>query len=191
MGKIIISQNVSLDGVVEDPTGEEGFGRGSWFLHITDKDREAWTKLELDEALGAEALLHGRRTDEWFASRWLARSGEWADRLNSMPKYVVSSTLQEPRWSNSTVLKGDVVDEVSKLRQELDGDVVVYGSAQLVHTLMEQDLADELRLTVYPVVLGAGGRLFGETSGSKPMRLVDTRMIGDGLVHLVYQPVRD
>ena len=191
MGKIIISENVSLDGVVQDPTGEEGFGRGGWFLEVGHEDREAWAKLELDEALGAKALLLGRQSDEWFAARWLCRSSEWADRLNSLPKYVVSSTLQEPKWSNSTVLKGEVVNEISKLKQELDGDIVVYASTQLVHTLMEHDLADELRLTVYPVVLGAGERLFGETSDKKPMRLIDSRTVGDGLALLTYQPVRD
>jgi dihydrofolate reductase len=191
MGKIIVSENVSLDGVVQDPTGEEGFGRGGWFLQMEDKDRDAWAKLELDEALGAEALLLGRRSDEWFAARWPSRSGEWADRLNSLPKYVVSSTLQEPRWSNSTVLKGDVVNEVSKLKQELDGDIVVYASTQLVHTLMEHDLVDELRLIIYPVVLGAGERLFGETSDRKPMRLINTETVGDGLAFLTYQPDRD
>src|SRR6202043_2699067 len=151
------------------------------------KDLEAWAKLETDEALGAEALLLGRRSDEWFAARWPAgRSGEWAHRLNSLPKYVVSSTLQEPKWSNSTVLKGDVVSEVSKLRQELDGDIVVYASYQLGRTLIEHDLVDELRLVVYPVVLGAGERLFGETSDKKPMRLVDIKSIGDGLAFLTY-----
>jgi dihydrofolate reductase len=191
MGRIIISENVSLDGVVQDPTGEEGFGRGGWFLQMGDKDREAWAKLELDEALGAEALLLGRRSDEWFAARWLSRSGEWPDRLNRLPKYVVSSTLQEPKWSNSTVLKGDVVNEVSKLKQELDGDIVVYASTQLVHTLMEHDLVDELRLVMYPVVLGAGERLFGETSDKKPMRLINTQTVGDGLAFLTYQPDRD
>jgi dihydrofolate reductase len=188
MGKIIVSENVSLDGVVQDPTGEEGFGRGGWFLQMADKDRDAWAKLELDEALGAEALLLGRRSDEWFAARWPSRSGEWADRLNSLPKYVVSSTLQEPRWSNSTVLKGDVVNEVSKLKQELDGDIVVYASTQLVRTLMEHDLVDELRLIIYPVVLGAGVRLFGETSDRKPMRLINTQTVGDGLAFLTYRP---
>jgi dihydrofolate reductase len=188
MGKIIVSENVSLDGVVQDPTGEEGFGRGGWFLQLGDKDRDAWAKLELDEALGAEALLLGRRSDEWFAARWLSRSGEWADRLNSLPKYVVSSTLQEPMWSNSTVLKGDVVNEVSKLKQELDGDIVVYASTQLVHTLMEHDLVDELRLIIYPVVLGAGERLFGETSDRRPMRLINTQIVGDGLAFLTYRP---
>jgi len=143
----------------------------------------------LDEALGAEALLLGRRSDEWFAARWAGRSGQWADRLNSLPKYVVSSTLAEPRWNNSTVLKGDVVNEVSKLKQELDGEIVVYASGQLVRTLMEHDLVDELRLTVYPVVLGAGERLFGETSDKKSMRLINTRTLGDDLAFLTYQLV--
>ena len=191
MGKIIVSENVSLDGVVQDPTGEEGFERGGWFLQIGDSDRAAWAKLELDEALGAEALLLGRRTDEYFAARWPSRSGEWAHRLNTMPKYVVSSTLQEPKWCNATVLKGDVVSEASKLKQELDGDIVVYASFQLVRSLMEHDLVDELRLTMYPVVVGAGERLFGETSDRKPMRLIETRIVGDGLAFLTYRPVRD
>ena len=191
MGKIIISENVSLNGVVQDPTGEEGFRLGGWFGHVGDRDREAWVKVELDEALGAGALLLGRRSDEWFATRWLSRSGEWADRLNSLPKYVVSSTLEEARWTNSTVLKGDVVSEVSKLKQEVAGDIVVYASAQLVHTLMEHDLVDELRLMVYPVVLGTGERLFGETSDKKPMRLVHAQTVGDSLAFLTYTLVRD
>jgi len=196
MGKIIISENVSLDGVVQDPTGEEGFRHGGWFLEIGDEAREEWVRLELGEALGAAALLLGRRTDEWFAARWLSRSGEWADRLNSMPKYVVSSTLAEPQWSNSTVfkgtvLKGDVASEVSKLKQQVNGNIVVYASTPLVHTLMEHDLVDELRLTVYPVVLGTGKRLFGETSDKKPMRLVSTQVLGDSLAYLTYQAVRD
>ena len=191
MGKIVVSENVSLDGVTQDPTGEEGFRHGGWFGRTGDKDREAWAKMELDEALGAEALLLGRRSDEWFAERWLSRSGDWADRLNSMPKYVVSSTPEEPSWANATVLTGDVADEVSKLKQELDGDIVVYASTQLVRTLMEHDLVDELRLTVYPVVLGAGERLFGETSDSRPLRLVSTQTIGDGLAFLTYERVRN
>ena len=156
MGKIIISENASLDGVIQDPTGEEGFSFGGWFNQIGDNDREGWAKAGFDEALGAEAFLLGRRTEQWLAARWLSRSGEWADRLNSLPKYVVSSTLEEPRWTNSTVLKGDVVKEVSKLRQELAGDIVVAGSIQLAHTLIEHNLADELRLMIFPVVLGAG-----------------------------------
>jgi dihydrofolate reductase len=191
MGRIVISENVSLDGVIQDPTGEEGFRLGGWFAQIGDKDREAWARVELDEALGAEALLLGRRSYEWFAARWASRSGEWADRLNSLPKYVVSATLEDPDWTNSTVLKGDVVNEVSTLKQRVNGDIVVYASGQLVHTLMEQDLADELRLMIYPFVLGAGERLFDQTSDKKPMRLVDTRTVGDGLAFLTYQPVRD
>jgi dihydrofolate reductase len=191
MGKIVISENVSLDGVIQDPDGEEGFRLGGWFGQIGDKDREAWAKVELDEALGTEALLLGRRSYEFFAARWPSRSGEWADRLNGLPKYVVSSTLEDLDWNNSTVLNGDVANEVSKLKQEVSGDIVVYASFQLVHTLMEHDLVDELRLMIYPFVLGAGERLFGETSGKKSIRLVDTRTVGDGLAFLTYQPVRD
>ncbi len=191
MGKIVISENVSLDGIVQDPTGEEGFKHGGWFGQVGDKDREEWAKVEFEEALGAEALLLGRRSDEWLAARWLSRTGEWADRLNSLPKYVVSSTLQEPKWTNSTVLKGDVVTEVSKLKQELAGDIVVAASIQLVHTLIEHDLVDELRLMIYPVVLGAGERLFGETSDKKPIRLAGSRTVGDGLTLLTYEIVRD
>ncbi|MEY9966975.1 dihydrofolate reductase [Streptacidiphilus sp. MAP12-16] len=191
MGKIIISTNVSLDGVVQDPDGQEGFRLGGWFGQFGGKDLEAWAKISLEEAMGTEALLLGRRSDEWFAERWQSRSGEWADRLNSLPKYVVSSNLEQPRWSNSTPLTGDVVNEVSKLKQELDGDIVVYASYQLGRTLIEHDLVDELRLVVFPVVLGAGERLFGETSDKKPLRLVHARTIGDGLAFLTYQPVRD
>jgi dihydrofolate reductase len=190
MGKIVVSENVSLDGVVQDPTGEEGSRHGGWFNQIGDKDREEWAKVGFDEALGAEALLLGRRSYEFLAARWPSRSGEWADRLNSMPKYVVSSTLQDPKWTNSTVLKGDVISEVSKLKQRLDGEIVVPASGQLVRTLMEHDLVDELRLMVYPVVLGAGARLFGDTSDKKSMRLLDTRTVGDGLAFLTYEPVR-
>jgi dihydrofolate reductase len=187
MGKIVVSTNITLDGVVQDPTGDEGFKHGGWFGQFGGKDLQEWGKVSLDEALGAEALLLGRRSDEWFATRWQSRDGEWADRLNGLPKYVVSSTLDEPRWSNSTVLKGDVVAGVSKLRQELAGDILVYASYQLVHLLMEHDLVDELRLTVFPVVLGAGDRLFGETGDIRPMRLVSTQAVGEGLIVLTYQ----
>ena len=191
MGKIVISTNVSFDGVVQDPDGAEGFRLGGWFGQFGGEDLGEWAKVEFEEALGTEALLLGRRSDEWFAARWLSKTGEWADRLNSLPKYVVSSTLHEPKWSNSTVLRGDVVSEVSKLKQELAGDIVVYASYQLGRTLIEHDLVDELRLFVYPVVLGAGERLFGQTSDKKPMRLVDAKTIGDGLVFLTYALVRD
>jgi dihydrofolate reductase len=181
MGKIVISENVSLDGL---GAGERLF---AWVGQIKGEA----AKVLLDEALGTEALLLGRRSYEFFAARWPSRSGEYADRLNSMPKYVVSSTLEHPAWDNATVLKGDVVNEVSKLKRELAGDIVVYGSIQLVHTLMEHDLVDELRLMIYPVVLGAGERLFGETSDKKPMRLISTRTLGDGLAYLTYELVRD
>jgi dihydrofolate reductase len=185
MGKIVLSENVSLDGVVEDPAGDEGFRVGGWVGRITD--RQELAKVTLDEALAAEALLLGRRTYEWLAARWPSRSGELADRLNSLPKYVVSSTLHEPQWNNSTVLGGDVVNEVSKLKRELDGEIVVPGSFQLLRTLIEHDLVDELRLRIYPVVLGAGNRLFGETSDKKPMRLVDTQTLDDGIAFLTYE----
>ena len=191
MGKIVITTNTSLNGVVQDPDGEEGFRAGGWFNQFGGKDLEQWAKVETDEALRAEALLLGRRSDEWFGTRWASRTGAWADKLNSMPKYVVSSTLQEPKWSNSTVLKGDVVNEVSRLKQEIAGEILVYASYQLGRTLIEHDLVDELRVVVFPVVLGAGERLFGETSGTKPMRLVSVQTIGDGLAFLTYQPVRD
>ena len=191
MGKIVISTNISLDGVVQDPDGQEGFKLGGWFGQSGGKDLEEWAKVMTGEALGADAMLLGRRTDEWFATRWQSRGGEWADRLNSMPKYVVSATLTEAKWSNSTVLAGDVVSEVSKLKQEISGEILVYASYQLVHALMEHDLADELRLTIFPVVLGAGERLFGETSDSKPLRLVGARTIGDGLTFVTYQVARD
>jgi dihydrofolate reductase len=188
MGKIVISTNVSLDGVVQDPDGGEGFRLGGWFRQFGGKDLEEWAKVSFDEALGTEALLLGRRSDEWFAERWLSRPGEWADRLNSLPKYVVSATLQDPNWNNSTVLTGDVVDAVSTLSRKVNGDIVVYASFQLVHTLMEHDLVDELRLMIYPFVLGAGERLFGETMRKKHLRLVDTSTVGDGLAFLTYQP---
>jgi dihydrofolate reductase len=190
MGKIVITTNATLDGVVEDPDGKEGFRLGGWFGQFGGKDLEEWAEVETDEALRAGALLLGRRSDEWFGTRWASRSGVWADRLNSLPKYVVSSTLEHPVWNNSTVLKGNVVNEVSKLKQEVDGDILVYASYQLVRTLMEHDLVDELRLVVFPVVLGTGERLFGETSVTTPMRLLNSRTIGDGLAFLTYQPVR-
>ena len=191
MGKIVISTNVSLDGVVQDPDGEEGFRLGGWFGQFGGKDLEEWAKVELEEALGTEALLLGRRSDEWFATRWASRTGEWADRLNSLPKYVVSATLANPAWNNSTVLKGDVLNEVSTLKQHIDGDIVIAGSFQLVRTLIEHDLVDELRLKIFPVALGAGERLFAETSDQKPMRLLDTQTLEGGIAYLTYQSVRD
>jgi dihydrofolate reductase len=190
MGKIVVSQNVSLDGVVEDPSGEEGFRHGGWFEQFIGEDWEAWTKLELAEAEGAAALLMGRRSDEYFGRRSPSLSGEWVDRLNSLPKFIVSSTLDDPRWTNATVLKGEVVSEVSKLKQHTQGEIIVYASRPLVRTLMEHDLVDELRLTVFPVALGAGERLFGETSDKRPLRLTGTKTIGHGLAYLTYERAR-
>ena len=193
MGKIVMSgpQNVSLDGVVQDPDGEEGFELGGWFKQFGGNDLQEWGKVALADALGAEAWLLGRRSYEYFGVRWRPRSGELADRLNSIPKYVVSATLKEPDWTNTRVLRGDVVTEVSKLKQELDGEIVVPASYQLGRTLIEHDLVDELRLVVFPVVLGAGERLFGETSDKKPMRLLDTQTVDGDVAFLTYERVRD
>src|SRR5881409_3453657 len=187
VGKIVVSDNVSLDGVIQDPAGDEGFGRGGWVGLI--KDRPELSKLALDEALGTEAMLMGRRTYEWFAARWPSRSGELAERLNSLPKYVVSSTLEHPNWNNSTVLKGAVLDEVAKLKHEFNKEIVVPASFRIVRTLMEHDLVDELRLKIFPVVLGAGERLFGETSDKKRMRLVETQTVANGIACLTYESV--
>jgi dihydrofolate reductase len=185
MGRIVVTEFVSLDGVVEGPGGGEDFRHVGWAFEIERGDEGDAFKLE--ETRSSEALLLGRITYEGFAAAWPGRDGEFADKFNSMPKYVVSSTLKDPEWENSTVLDGDVVESVEKVRQAHQGDVVVHGSPQLVQTLLEHDLVDELRLMVYPVVLGTGKRLFDGTSDKKPMRLVDTKIVGDGVAILVYQ----
>jgi len=186
MGKLVITTNASLDGIVQDPDGKEGFRRGGWFGRFGGKDLEAWAAWETEEALRAEALLLGRHSDEWFAARWSERTGAWADRLNSLPKYVVSSTLKEAKWRNATVLTGDVLAQVSKLKQEVRGDILVYASGPLVRSLIEHGLADELRMVVFPVVLGEGERLFGQTQQEKPLRLLHARTLGEGLAFLTY-----
>ena len=186
MGKIVVTEFVSLDGVMEDPGGSESFRHGGWSFQF-DRGDEG-NRFKLDETLATSALLLGRVTYEGFADAWPSREGEFADKFNNMPKYVVSSTMDEADWNNSTVLKGDVVDEVSKLRDAVDGDIVVHGSAQLAQTLLEHGLVDELRLMVFPVVLGSGKRLFGETSDKKGMRLADSKVVGDGVAILVYRP---
>jgi dihydrofolate reductase len=190
MAKIVVSENVTLDGVVQDPAGAEGFARGGWVGRVGERGREEAAQVLLDEALRAEAQLLGRRTYEFLAARWPSRSGRLADRLNEMPKYVVSSTLKDPDWNNSIVLTGDVGQELSNLKQELNGEIVVAGSIRLVRTLMENDLVDELRLMIYPVVLGAGERLFGETSEHRPLRLIETRTVDD-LAYLTYEIARE
>jgi dihydrofolate reductase len=184
MGKIVITEFISLDGVVEDPGGSEDFKYGGWSFELSRGDEG--DKFKLDETMGSDALLLGRTTYEGFADAWPQRDGEFADKFNNMPKYVVSSTLTDPEWSNSIVVDGDLADAVSKIRAEHDGDIVVHGSAQLSQALLEQDLVDELRLMVYPVVLGAGKRLFGETSDKKTLKLVESQPVGDGVVILVY-----
>jgi dihydrofolate reductase len=186
MARIVVTEFVSIDGVMEDPGGAEDFRHGGWSFEFSRG--EEGDKFKLDEAFDSDALLLGRRTYEGFADAWPSREGEFADKFNSMPKYVVSSTLKDPEWTNSTVLEGDLADEVSKLREGPGGDIVVHGSAQLVQSLIEQDLVDELRLMVFPVVLGSGKRLFGETSDKKGLRLASSKTVGDGVAILVYQP---
>jgi dihydrofolate reductase len=186
MGRIVVTEFVSLDGVMEDPGGAESFRHGGWSFEVSRGDEG--NQFKLDETLSSEALLLGRATYEGFAAAWPSREGEFADKFNTMPKYVVSSTLEEPEWNNSTVLKGDVAEEVAKLRQEQDGDIVVHGSARLVQTLLERDLVDELRLMVFPVVLGSGKRLFDGLSDKKPLRLVESKVVGDGVAILIYEP---
>jgi dihydrofolate reductase len=188
VGRIVVTEFMSLDGVVEAPGGGEDFKHGGWSFEF--ERGEEGNKFKLDETMSADALLLGRVTYEGFAKAWPSRTDEFgfADKFNSMPKYVVSSTLEDPEWNNSTVLEGDAAAEVTKLKQGLDGDIYVHGSPQLVQTLVEHDLVDEYRLMVFPVVLGAGKRLFGETTGKKPLRLVDSKIVGDGVAILVYRP---
>jgi len=186
MGRIVVTEFVSLDGVMEDPGGAEDFKYGGWTFEI-DRGDEG-NKFKLDETMETEALLLGRVTYQGFAEAWPSREGEFADKFNSMPKYVVSSTLDSPEWSNSTVLEGDVAQAASKLKEDTKGDIVVHGSAQLVQTLLEHDLVDEVRLMVFPVLLGSGKRLFGDTSDKKPLRLVEAKTVGDGVTILIYRP---
>jgi dihydrofolate reductase len=184
MGRIVVTEFVSLDGVMQAPGGGEDYKHAGWTFQI-DRGEEG-DKFKLDETLGTEALLLGRTTYEGFAAAWPSMTGPFADKLNTMPKYVVSSTLENPEWTNTTVLKGDVVEEVSKLRQDIDGEIGVHGSARLAQTLLEHDLVDELRLMVFPVVLGSGKRLFGDTSDKKPLRLTDSKVVGAGVAILIY-----
>jgi dihydrofolate reductase len=188
MGKIVVTEFISLDGVIEDPGGSEDFKYGGWSFEYARGDEG--DQFKLDETMGAAAQLLGRKTYEGFAAAWPSRDGEFADKFNSMPKYVVSSTLANPEWTNTTVLSGDVPAAVAKLREDVDGDIVVHGSGRLVQTLLEHDLVDELRLMVFPVILGAGLRLFGETSGKKPLRLVECKTVGDGVAIQIYEPAQ-
>jgi dihydrofolate reductase len=188
MGRIVVTEFVSLDGVMEDPGGSENFKYGGWSFEF-DRGEEG-NKFKLDETVDSEAMLLGRVTYEGFAEAWPSREGDFADKFNNMPKYVVSSTLKDPEWTNTTVLDGDMSEAVSKLRRDLDGDIVVHGSAQLVHELLDRDLVDEVRLMVFPVVLGDGKRVFGDTGEKKPLRLKDSKIVGDGVAILVYEPAK-
>jgi dihydrofolate reductase len=189
MGRIVVTEFMSLDGVVEDPGGSEDFRHGGWAFEFSRG--EEGDQFKVDETMNSDALLLGRVTYEGFAEAWPGREGEFADRFNSMPKYVVSSTLRDPQWTNTTVVDGDLVEAVTSLRERAGGDVVVHGSAQLVQGLLANDLVDELRLMVFPVVLGAGKRLFAATDDKKPLRLTDSRIVGDGVAIMVYEPARD
>jgi dihydrofolate reductase len=188
MGRIVVTEFVSLDGVMEDPGGSENFEHGGWSFRFSRGDEG--DKFKLDETMTSDALLLGRVTYEGFAQAWPSREGEFADKFNSMPKYVVSSTLTDPAWNNSTVISGDLTEEVEKVKEQHEGDVVVHGSAALVQGLLERDLVDELRLMVFPVVLGTGKTVFGESKEMKPLRLVDSKVVGDGVAILTYQPAR-
>jgi|SRR5215208_312876 len=185
MGRIVVTEFISVDGIVEDPGGSEDFKYGGWTFEFSRG--EDGDKFKLDETFDSEALLLGRVTYQGFADSWPSREGEFADKFNSMPKYVVSSTLSDPEWTNSTVVSGDLAEEVSKLKDQHSGDIVVHGSAKLVQALLDQDLVDELRLMVFPVVLGTGKQLFGATGDKKTLKLTDSKTVGDGVGILVYQ----
>lgn len=190
MGKIIVSTNSSLDGVVQDPDGKEGWALGGWFERSVGEDREVWARLFFEEAMHTDALLLGRRSAEWFGSRWASRTGPWAERLNALPKYVVCSRATVAPWTNGSVLSGDLSENVAKLKREIRGEIVVYASYQLLQELMARDLVDELRLVVFPVVVGSGARLFGEKAGANPLGLVEAKPLGKGLLSLIYRSPR-
>jgi dihydrofolate reductase len=198
MGRIVVTELVSVDGVSDDPAGVEGFERGGWASELDSDGRRVFLRgeegeeLVVAEARESAALLLGRRTYEGFAVVWPQQKGRpLADIINRMPKYVVSSTLEDAEWENSTVLSGEPAEEVGKLKREIDGQILVYGSTRLVRTLIEHGLVDELRLLIHPVVVGAGQRLFGETGERTPLRLVDTTTVGEGVVIHTYKPIRD
>jgi dihydrofolate reductase len=187
MGRIVVTEFVSLDGVIEAPGGGEDYRHGGWTFEI-DRGEEG-DKFKMDELLEAEAQLLGRVTYEGFAAAWPTMEDEagFAEKMNSMPKYVVSSTLESADWENSTILSGDLAEEIGRIKEEVDGVILVAGSATLVQGLIENDLVDELRLMVFPVALGSGKRLFGETEDKKPMKLVDSKTVGDGIAVLTYE----
>lgn len=187
MGRIVVTEFVSLDGVIEAPGGGEDYKHGGWTFEI--ERGEEGDQFKMDELVEAEAQLLGRVTYEGFAAAWPTMEDEagFAEKMNSMPKYVVSSTLESADWENSTILSGDLAEEIGRIKEEVDGVILVAGSATLVQGLIENDLVDELRLMVFPVALGSGKRLFGETEDKKPMKLVDSKTVGDGIAVLTYE----
>ena len=186
MGRIIVSENITLDGVVDDPTGEEASGHGGWFNRMSDADRAAWADIALSEARDACSLLLGRRSDAFFGSRWNTRTGALAERLNALPKHVVSTTIDHTVWQNGTIMSGDVADAVRRLKREIAGDIVVYASRTLIATLLDHALADELRLTVFPIIAGRGQRLFADRTRATTVHRVGIRPVGDSLSQHVY-----
>jgi dihydrofolate reductase len=184
VGEIVVTEFITVDGVAEDPGGSEGHPHGGWAFETV---RGKGAQFKLDETRATDALLLGRRTYDGFAQAWPGQEGEFADKFNAIPKYVVSSTLQDPEWNNTTVLKGDLAEAVAGLRQGHDGDVAVHGSIQLVQALLGQGLVDELRLMVFPVVLGSGKRLFAGDGRHQPLQLAESRNVGDGVVVLTYR----
>jgi dihydrofolate reductase len=187
MGRIVLSTNVTLDGIGQDPTGDEGFEFGGWFNQISDEDREAWAKAFFDEAMATDAILLGARSYEWFAPRWVGRDGGWADRLARLPKYVVRSRDGRSDWGPTTVLTGDVIEAVTKIKQQVAGHIALYASYQLVRMLVEHDLVDEVRLMLFPHIVGSGRRVFADLTASKPTQLMDVHTVGTGLVQLRYE----
>lgn len=191
MRKLIVSEFVSLDGVMEDPGGAEKTKHGGWTFRFTSPESG---KYKLDELVASGALLLGRVTYQGFAKVWPSMKDDagFADRMNSLPKYVVSTTLDKAEWNNSTVIRGDVTEEVRRLKQQPGQDILVYGSAELVMTLMNDDLVDEYRLMVFPIVLGGGKRLFGESiDATRVLSLAESRAFGSGVVLLAYRPRRE
>jgi dihydrofolate reductase len=186
MGRIVVTEFISLDGVIEDPGGAEGFEHGGWTFEFSTG--EEGDKFKLDELMASDAQLLGRVTYDGFAKAWptMEGTGGFGEKMNGMPKFVVSATLERPDWNNTTVLKGDLAAEVATLKQRFDGDILVAGSARLVQGLLERDLVDELRLMVFPVVLGSGKRLFGDASGKTRLKLASSRTVGDGVLILTY-----
>ena len=189
MRKIIVSEFVTLDGVIEDPGGAEGFKHGGWSFQFGSAEQQ---QFKVEELFQADALLLGRRTYQGFAAAWpnMPGTGAYGERMNSLPKYVASTTLSDMTW-NATLLQGDLAEALSRLKQEDGQDILIFGSGQLVQTLHDRGLIDVYRLMVFPVVLGSGKRLFPEGSEKKALRLIETRPLPSGVVVLTYQPIKD